>query len=124
MSKLSEQLRELGYYNNFELLRQFGRDTDVVVEYHRPAEGRAGWCDTHKSSVWSPIPNAKLEKPKRITSVPGEKEFHGLRTKSLPAALEWARHQFGDDYVPSPFGGYIPKHTRHRAEMAVKKARS
>lgn len=124
MSKLADQLRGLKVFNNHELLRRFGRGLDVVIEYHRPAPGRLGWCDTHKSTVWSVSRNPRLESPKRALSVAGEKEFHGVRRESLPAALAWARNEFGHDYVASPFGGYIPQHTRHHAEMAVKKART
>lgn len=121
MSKLADQLRAIRVFNNWGLLKKFGTEMDVAIEYHRPAEGRLGWTESSHTSVWSPHQNPKLGKPRRWGQHGTNKEFHGLRRDSLPAALAWAGDVFGQKYVPSPFGGYIPEHVRFKARMAVRR---
>jgi hypothetical protein len=121
LSKLSEQLRAIKVHNNFEMLMRFGGADDVAIEYHRPAPGRLGWADSHRTTVWSPKANPKLPAPKRFAlSVRGEKEFVGMRKLSFAGAVAWAVAQFGHKYVPSPFGGQIPVHVLVKAKAAVK----
>lgn len=121
MSRMTDRFREIKVVNNWELLTRYGSGNDVAIEYSRPAEGRAGWCETTKTTVWSPWQNPKLEKPRKFQ--PGtNREFGGLRRESLPLALAWAKEQFGADYVSSPFGGYIPKGVWKRALLALQDA--
>lgn len=121
MSKFADQLRTLKVFNNWELIYRFGTTDDVVIEYRRPASGRLGWCDTHRTSVWSSIKTNKLPVPKQhLSTTPSEKEFYGLRSQSFPEALRWAGATFGHTYVPSPFGGHVPQHVLKKAKAAVK----
>lgn len=123
MSKLSEQLRALKVFNNWELLLRFGSKDDVAITYSRPASGRMGWCDTCRTSVWSPRKTEKLSTPKQhLTTTPSETEFLGLRSESFPEALRWAGATFGHTYIPSPFGGHVPQHVLKKAKEAIKKA--
>ena len=116
MSKLGEQLRAIGVYNNHNILVRFGDINDVAIEYYRPAEGRAGWCETRHTTVWSPHKNPKL----KVRGLRTSKDFQGSRNESLPAAFTWASNEFGHTYVPSPHGGYIPKHVLAKIKAAVK----
>lgn len=119
MSKLSDALREQKIFNNWYMLIQFGGDMDVAVEYHRPAEGRLGWCDSSRTRVWSPRKNPKLGGPTGL-SREWVKNFLGIRKESLPAALAWASEEFREIYVVSPFGGYLPKHIILKAKKSIK----
>lgn len=121
MSKLTERLRDKGYYNNHHLLAAFGGHDDVCIEYHRPAEGRLGWCDVRRTEVWSPKKHQKLDTENRrsVFNSGSRKEFLGARKDSFSAALNWATEQFGHKYAPSPFGGYLPKHVLDKASAAL-----
>jgi hypothetical protein len=120
MSKFSDHLRAVRVFNNFDMLKRFGTAGDVAIEYIRPAAGRLGWCEVRRTSVWSPYPHAQLS----IEGIKkhGEKQFFGNRAHSLPTALAWARKTFGGEYVPSPHGGYLPKHVVDKARAFVEKA--
>lgn len=118
MSKLSDALREQKIFNNWEMLVRFGGELDVAIDYHRPAEGRMGWCDVRRTTVWSPRSNPRLMGPKKMRSGT-EREFLGARKESLPAALAWASDEFREIYVPSPFGGYLPKHIVTKAKKGI-----
>ena len=118
MTKLGEKLRAIRIFNNWDILVRFGDINDVSIEYHRPAEGRMGWCETRHTRVWSPHQNPRL----KIVGLKSgtSKDFQGSRSESLPAALAWASNEFGHTYVPSPHGGYIPKHVLTKIKAALK----
>lgn len=118
MSKLADQLRQLKIFNNHELLRRFGDQDCVAIEYHRPPAGRLGWCESCRTQVWSVFKNPKLSVETALSSV-FSKTFLGNRSESYYAARNWAMEQFGHDYVPSPFGGLIPKHLHHKAKRVA-----
>lgn len=118
MSKLANQLREIRVYNNHGLLMQFGGENDVAIEYYARPSGRIGWTMVNHSEVWSPRSNPKLAR--EGLSSTWKKSFQGNRAESYYAARNWAMETFGHDYVPSPFGGMIPKHVRHKAEQAAR----
>lgn len=122
MSKLADQLRELKVFNNWELLMRFGAVGDVAIEYRRPPEGRLGWCQTRRTDVWSPRDHPKLERDTGGLSRGAKKTFSGNRAASFYIARNWAMEEFGHDYVPSPFGGHIPKHVLAKAQNAVKRS--
>ena len=115
MSKLAQQFRSIGIYNNHNLLTKFGTLSDVVVEYHAPPPGRLGWCDSKKSLVWSPLfpvdPTAK-DKFKNGVSA---KYFYQKRSISFPLALEFAEKTYGQKMTNSPFGGKVPENLMKRA---------
>lgn len=120
MSKLGEQLREMGVHSNWALLTRFGDVNDVAIQYYRPAEGRLGWCQSRRTEVWSPRDNPKLESDPTGLHRGKKKTFHGARALSFYLARNWAMEEFGHDYVPSPFGGHIPKHVLAKAQNAAK----
>lgn len=115
MSKLADQLRILKIFNNWELLKRFGASGDVVIEYHSAER----WS-VYRTEVWSPLKHPMLSQSKRDRDV-GCKEFLGKRSETFQLAVNWAMLAFGHDYVPSPFGGYVPTHVRHKAEQAAKR---
>jgi hypothetical protein len=120
MSKLADQFRAIGIYNNWGMIERFGLPDDVAIEYRRPADGRLGWTETHRTVVWRPGVHPKLAAPRRgIGDRSVEKEFFGLRRESFYTARNWAMEEFGHDYVPSPFGGHIPKHLLSKARAAL-----
>jgi hypothetical protein len=119
VSKLAEALRAIRIFNNYDILRRFGDEKSVVIDYHARAEGRMGWATSSKSVVWSPRPHSKLER-EPIGGSTYRKEFIGNRSESYWLARNWAAETFGDEYVPSPHGGLIPKHVKHKAEQAAK----
>ena len=120
MSKLAEQFRTIGIYNNHNLLNKFGTRSDVVVEYHAPAPGRMGWCDCKKSLVWSPLfpvdPTANSRKNGLYA-----KNFYQKRAISFPLALEFAEKTYGQKMTNSPFGGKVSEDLMKRAMEFLKK---
>lgn len=109
MSKLAEALRSQKIYNNWDLLKKFGGEMDVVIEYHRPAEGRAGGSGFCGTRIWSPHKNPKL-KAAPVFGNGYQIEFRGNRAESFPTAVAWAQTEFREIYAASPFGGRVPKH--------------
>jgi hypothetical protein len=124
-SKFADDLRRLKVYNNWEVLRRFGTAQDVVIEYKPAPEGRLGYGTTDKTLVWSPRPNPHLKTPeqqRRMTSSHAQ-EFVGTRKATWPVALKWAYEHFPDvKFVPSPFGGHLPKRVVDAAKKAVDQA--
>jgi hypothetical protein len=118
MGKLSDQLRAIRVFNNYDLLMQFGRPDDIAIEYYAPSP-RA--CEAHRTKVWSPRRNAKLNDDLSAIAQSYSKTFVGLKRDTFWVAVQWAMDEFGHDYVPSPFGGYIPKHLKSKAMQAVTK---
>lgn len=118
MSKLANALREKHYHNNWELLVKLGGQDDVAIEYTARAPGRLGWTMTNKTDVWSPRPHSKLDEPKGMSRTYA-KTFLGVRKESWPVAIAWAIEQFGHVFVPSPFGGYLPRHLVEKARRVV-----
>lgn len=113
MSKLADQLRAIRLFNNYDLLRRFGSSGDVAIEYS-PSER---W-NVNRTTVWSPHSHPKLEASKQDRN--WEKTFIGKRAETFWLARNWAAQEFGHDYEPSPFGGHIPSHIRHKAKTAAK----
>jgi hypothetical protein len=117
---LAEALRDIRIHNNFELLRRFGAPGDVCVSYHKAPEGRLGWATSDKTMVFSPFPHKALTvEPLGVTH---GKQFPGKRAVSFQLAVNWAMAEFGHDYEPSPFGGHIPSHIKHKARQAALKS--
>lgn len=114
MSKLADALRVRKIYNNFGILHHWGDAKCVAIEYSRRPDGRLGACMTNHTDVWSPRPNEHLEKEPLSTTY--RKRFFGKRSETYRLARNWAAEIFGHDYVPSPFGGLIPRHVKARAE--------
>jgi hypothetical protein len=113
VSKLADQLRAARIYNDHDMLSRFAdKGRDVCVSY------RAGdrWHYS-KSSVYSPSHHTGGDEHWQNH---GKKSFSGMRLQSLPLALEWASKKYGiDEWVPSPFGGYIPAEVLKRAKKFV-----
>lgn len=123
MSKFSDQLRLIGVFNNWELLKRFGDKNDVVIDYRRKPPGRMGICEYNNSSVWSPHKNKALP-PKELSLVDHyEKKFPGNRSESMPEAVKWASQTLGHEFVSSPFGGMVPKPVREKAKAAINAAK-
>ena len=116
MSKLATQLNPRGLHNNWDLLKRFGKTGDVAIEYHRPAPGRLGIAETTHTRVWSYWKTPHLERPTNGASGV-ERRFPGKKSHSFPLALKWAMDTFKHTYVPSPFGGWIPRHVLGRAKL-------
>ena len=124
MSKLADQLREHKIFNNWNLLNQFGKTGDVVIDFNRPSSGLAGIRELWGTAVWSIYKHPALTLPTRLLSTRTfQKEFFGPRKQSFPAALVWAHETFGSLYAPSPFGGHIPLHIKQKAIELVNKGK-
>jgi hypothetical protein len=123
MSKLSEQLREIKVFNNWDILVRFGDINDVVIEYTGRLPGRLAWANINSTRVWSPRANPKLDRPSGAQTT-CQKQFIGKRTVSMPAAINWAVTEFGHKFAPSPHGGYIPMHVLVAVKNAVKKRKT
>lgn len=123
MSKLRDALKAINVHNNGDMLRRFGSKSDAAVEYFSPPAGRMGWGRFHHTQVRHPSKSHPVipldDKWPHRHAV---KRFMGLRRDSLPEALKWVAANIGGDFVPSPFGGYLPKPVIDRARAAVKAA--
>lgn len=102
MSKLAEALRARKIFNNHDLLSTFGKANAVAIEYY-PYEART--MRGNETVIWG------ITIPRR--------RIHGNRAKSFPIALLAAQTEFGDEYVTSPFGGYIPKYVKDAAKVSI-----
>jgi hypothetical protein len=116
MSKLRDALKaRLGIHNNHGLLSRFGKPgSDFAIEYSRP-EARS--VRSSGARVWSP--SVALD-PNAHWTANGSMCFHGLKAVSVPKALEWAGARVADEFVPSPFGGLVPKYVVEAAKQAVR----
>lgn len=125
MSKLSDALNDIGVHNNWDMLRRFGNVTAVAVEYSKPPQGRLGWGRAQHTSVWAPSkkhPVVPLDD--KWPHSHAVKRFTGPRRDSLPEAMKWVAVNIGGEFVPSPFGGYLPKAVVEKAKAeAVKPMR-
>jgi len=119
--KLAESLKGIRVFNTHGLLTQFGDEEDITVEYLRSPSGLAGVGHPDRTEVWSVHPNKHLKPPTDFYETIHRKIFYGMRSKSLPQAKEFVADTLGiTDLVPSPFGGYIPRHVLDKAKAAVK----
>jgi hypothetical protein len=121
MSKLADALRDIRIRNNWDMLMMFGEGNDVAVKYYRPPEGRSGWGRFQHTAVWAPTKKHPVvpldDKWPHSYAV---KRFLGPRASSVPEALKWVAVNIGGEFVPSPFGGYLPKPVVDRAKAAAK----
>lgn len=115
-NKLADALRVKKVYNNWDLLKHFGKPGDVVVEYYPAPTGRAGVGHIDSTRVWSFKKEPNLEKPDRWGASTFEKVFRGRRAESLNPAIEWARTTYGYGFATSPFGGFVPSHLKEKAQ--------
>ena len=115
MSKLADALRSIQVFNNYELLSRFGEPGCVAIEY-RATVPRS--CEARRTRVWSPFRTDGLTDGRQSSSV-YEKDFIGGKDRTYWMARNWAMERYGHDYVPSPFGGLIPKHVHHKAKQAA-----
>lgn len=118
---MADALHAIGVHNNWGMLAEFGDRLDAAVEYIRPAEGRGGWSRIQHTRVWARVKGHPViplgDKWPHSHAV---KEFSGPRRDSLPAALAWATENLGCEFVPSPFGGYLPKHVVDKAKARLR----
>jgi len=116
MSKLTDKLKTYQIYNNHHLLCKFGKNCDIVIEYRSFANafpvptGSYIYSPSHKTD-----PNADWYNYNK-------KMFPGNKKESMPLAEKWASEKYGvQEWVPSPFGGRIPKLVRDRMNTFLKK---
>jgi hypothetical protein len=108
MSKNTEVLRtQHKVFNNHGILQRWGGPNSRCVEYHM-ASGRGGY---HATVCWSVIDESGEQR---------SKEFFGTMGVSMRPALEFAKRISGEDFVKSPFGGFLPKSVVEKMEHDVK----
>lgn len=111
-SKITEELALRQIINSYDLMKRaspwVGERDHVCLDYRRPAPGRLGWTETNRTTVWSLRHLPGLSRHTRYGAIGFERDFFGLRDKSLPQARAWVKENFGYDVVRNPTrsGGY------------------
>jgi hypothetical protein len=123
MSKLVEQLREIGVINTHDLLRKFADvGKDVACSYSTSA-ARSVMCS--RTTVFSPSHKTSPESAAWYDY--GNKTFNGGRTDSLNAAMAWASEKYGITEwatCPTDRSAKIPAYVLTRAKEALKEKRA
>jgi hypothetical protein len=121
---LRARLAATNIVNTHDLLRRFGRESDVAVSFCGTDNSRGGRA-AH-TQVWKP---GHKTDPAAHWRDYGNKTFLGSRGESLPAAKAWAEQNYTGPvvWVPSPVlagrGCYVPEQVVERAKAAVREGK-